>query len=236
MSLVQLQLLLITVSLLVLTTSSWASFLPGFSSITADGKIRHSCSGCGKKDLGIISRSLESELKQKLRLQSSLSSSSSSTTAKTELEFDWQGIAKGVFENDDRPVILFDGICNLCNGGVNFALDHDTVGNFRFASLQSKVGQSLLIRAGKKPDDISSIVLVTPSEAYFKSDAVLRISAKLQGNPLLPFMGSVGPFVPRFVRNIVYDFVADNRYRFGEADQCRMDFDNEYGNRFVSDK
>jgi predicted DCC family thiol-disulfide oxidoreductase YuxK len=154
----------------------------------------------------------------------------------TNLDFDWEATAKGVFEKDDRPVILFDGVCNLCNGGVNFALDHDSVGNFRFASLQSKVGQSLLIRAGKKPNDISSIVLVTPNEAYFKSDAVIRIAAKLEGNPLLPLMGTLGPFVPRFVRNTVYDFVAKNRYRFGEADQCRMDFDNEYGSRFVSDK
>ena len=57
----------------------------------------------------------------------------------------------------------------------------------------------------------------------------------LDGNPFLSWAGNLGPLVPRFMRNVVYDFVADNRYRFGEADQCRMDFDNEFGSRFVSD-
>lgn len=224
------QLLLIFLSLLFTTS---AAFLPGFSSISA-GKILHRPRSLQDQQFGITSRSLESKSEQIVRLQSS--SSTTPSPGMTNLDFDWEATAKGVFEKDDRPVILFDGVCNLCNGGVNFALDHDSVGNFRFASLQSKVGQSLLIRAGKKPNDISSIVLVTPNEAYFKSDAVIRIAAKLEGNPLLPLMGTLGPFVPRFVRNTVYDFVARNRYRFGEADQCRMDFDNEYGSRFVSDK
>jgi predicted DCC family thiol-disulfide oxidoreductase YuxK len=91
--------------------------------------------------------------------------------------------------------------------------------------------------AGKKPNDISSIVLVTSKRAYFKSDAVLRIAAKLDGKtPLLPLAGNLGQVVPGFVRNTVYDFVANNRYRFGETDQCRMDFDNEFGGRFISEK
>ena len=150
-------------------------------------------------------------------------------------DFDWKSYAKSLFTEDKRPIILFDGVCSLCNGGVNFAIDHDSVGKFRFASLQSKAGQTLLMRSGKKPNDISSIVLVTPDKAYFKSDAVLRIAQKLDGNPLLPVVGTIGPFVPGFIRNRVYDFVADNRYRFGEADQCRMDFDNEFGSRFVTD-
>ena len=172
--------------------------------------------------------------------RSSYSSLESTFTASNsdinDLEFDWKETAKEVFAGDKRPIILFDGVCNLCNGGVNFALDHDADGKFRFASLQSKAGQSLLIRSGKKPNDISSIVLVTPEDAYFKSDAVLRIAAKLNGNPLLPLAGNLGFGVPGFVRNIVYDFVARNRYRFGEADQCRMDFDNEFGSRFISDE
>ena len=107
-------------------------------------------------------------------------------------------------------------------------------GSFRFASLQSTIGKSLLLRSGKKPDDISSIVLVTEDEAYFKSDAVLRIASKLDGNPVLPVVGKVGRIVPSFMRNTVYDFVATNRYRFGEADQCRLDF-GEFDDRFVEE-
>ena len=105
----------------------------------------------------------------------------------------------------------------------------------RFASLQSKAGQSLLVRAGKRPEDTSSIVLATPTETYFKSNAVIRIAANLEGNPLLPIVGTFGHIVPGFIRDVIYEYVAKNRYRFGEADQCRMDFDNEFGNRFVSD-
>jgi len=161
----------------------------------------------------------------------------SSLLSSTEMdtEVDWKGIAKELFSDDKRPIILFDGVCNLCNGGVNFALDHDSVGKFRFASLQSKAGQALLVRSGKKSTDISSIVLVTDKEAYFKSDAVLKIATKLDRNPALPVVGTLGPIVPSFIRNTVYDFVASNRYRFGKADQCRLDFDNDFSSRFVPD-
>ena len=72
---------------------------------------------------------------------------------------DAKALAKTVFETDDRPIILYDGICNLCNGGVNFMLDWDSPnekrGNFRFAALQSEVGKALLQRSGRRPDDVS---------------------------------------------------------------------------------
>lgn len=170
-------------------------------------------------------------------LATAIYSSSSSTTdadVTDDATFDWKEIAKETFSTDKRPVILFDGVCNLCNGGVNFALDNDSVGEFRFASLQSQIGKSLLIRSGKEENDISSIVLVTADTAYFKSDAVLRIAQKLDGSVALPIAGTVGQFVPNFVRNKVYDLVANNRYRFGEADSCRVDGE-EFDNRFVSD-
>ena len=165
----------------------------------------------------------------------SSSTSSSSSSATETATIDWQTISQELFKTDSRPIVLFDGVCNLCNGGVNFALDNDSIGSLRFASLQSKAGQSLLLRSGKNPNDISSIVIVTSEQAYFKSDAVLRIAKVLDGNPFLPWLGKMGPLVPRFMRNVIYDFVADNRYQFGEADQCRLDFDNEFGSRFVSD-
>lgn len=134
-----------------------------------------------------------------------------------------QSIASTVFEMDKRPVVLFDGVCNLCNNAVNTAIDLDASshGKVRFAALQSKVGQSLLHMSGRSPDDISSIVLVEPTRSFFKSDAVLRIAQILE-SPVAAF-GNVGLLVPGFVRDSMYDVVANNRYRiFGESDQCRM--------------
>jgi len=174
------------------------------------------------------------------RWASSQTSASSAETNDAEEEtgiMDWKDIANSVFSGkDQRPVILFDGMCNLCNGGVNFALDYDDVGNFRFVSLQSKTGKALLMRSGKDPDDISSIVLVTSKQAYFKSEAVLRIASKLEGkNPLLPVIGTIGRFaVPSFMRDSIYEIVANNRYRFGEADQCRLE-DDRFFDRFIAD-
>jgi len=150
-------------------------------------------------------------------------------------EFDWEAIGNDVFKTDKRPVILFDGICNLCNGGVNFALDNDSIGSFRFASLQSTIGKALLIRSGKETNDFSSIVLVTEEQSYFKSDAVIRIASKLDGHPAFPVVGAAGQVVPSFVSNFVYDFVAKNRHRFGESsNECRLDF-GEFDDRFFDE-
>ena len=81
----------------------------------------------------------------------------------------------------------------------------------RFAALQSDAGRALLRRAGRAPDDISSIVLVEERDALGKSDAVLRIATYLE-NPLLPAAGTLGVLVPGFARDAVYDLVANNRY------------------------
>ena len=137
------------------------------------------------------------------------------------------------FATDKRPVILFDGVCNLCNGGVNFALDMDPPGKLRFAALQSTAGRALLRRAGRDPDDISSIVLVEEDAAYVKSDAVLRIATYLDTNPLFPIAGTFGPVVPGFLRDVLYDVVADNRYELlGMKDECRLG-DDRFDDRFV---
>ena len=133
-----------------------------------------------------------------------------------------------------KPIILFDGVCNLCNGGVNFAIDHDKEGKFRFASLQSNVAKSLLIRDGKDPCTTSDIVLVTPEKNYYSSEAVARIMSGLD-MPALKLLGLVGKVSPSFVRNAIYRVVSGNRFILGENDSCRMDFDGEYTSRFVSD-
>jgi predicted DCC family thiol-disulfide oxidoreductase YuxK len=150
------------------------------------------------------------------------------------IDWDWEQLSKDVFQTDKRPIVLFDGICNLCNGGVNFAIDQDENANFRFCSLQSKVAQSLLLRAGKSPEDMSSIVLVTKTDAYFSSDAVARIARELDAVPLQWF-GTLGQLTPDWIRESLYQFVSENRYKFGENDSCRLDFDGEYESRFVSD-
>jgi len=140
---------------------------------------------------------------------------------------------KDFFATDKRPIILFDGVCNLCNGGVNLALDLDPPGKLRFAALQSDAGRQLLVRAGRDPTDISSIVLVEENNAYTKSDAVLRIATYLE-NPLLPAAGALGPLVPQFLRDAVYDAVADNRYELlGIQDSCRLG-DDRFDERFVA--
>jgi len=154
------------------------------------------------------------------------------------VSWEWELLASSVFQHDDRPVILFDGQCNLCNGGVNLAIDYDPKGSFRFASLHRRVGKSLLLRSGRDPDDISSIVVCFPSgEAYVDCEAVLLIAQGLK-NPL-PIVARVGKVVvPAMLREAIYQYISKNRYKFalpGEFDSCRVDFDGKYDDRFVSD-
>mmetsp|Transcript_19010 Transcript_19010/g.41416 ORF Transcript_19010/g.41416 Transcript_19010/m.41416 type:complete len:265 (+) Transcript_19010:2-796(+) len=159
------------------------------------------------------------------------------STAKDEevvVDWDWKQMARDVFASDQRPIVLFDGVCNLCNGGVNFAMDQDDTARLRFASLQSRVGQSLLLRSGRSPTDTSSIVYVTEEDAFYSSDAVSHICMELDAAPLRWF-GRLGQLTPPWVREGVYQFVSENRYQFGENDSCRLDFDGTYTSRFVSD-
>jgi len=130
----------------------------------------------------------------------------------------------------DGPVVLFDGVCNLCNGFVQFLVPRDPEGTFRFASLQSDVGQELLAERGLPTDDLESLVLIEGDDCYVKSSAVLRIAAHLGGvYGLLPPLR----FVPRRVRDQIYDFVAARRYRwFGRKDQCTVP-DGDTASRFL---
>lgn len=148
-------------------------------------------------------------------------------------------VLEKVFQQDSRPIILFDGVCNLCNSAVNLALDWDPSGKLRFAALQSKVGQNLLQAHGRDANDISSIVFVTPKGAYTKSDAILGITQELNPLPFLPLrpLAAAGQFmVPQILRDAVYDGVADNRYSImGKRDECRFDADGEFDDRFVDD-
>ena len=119
-------------------------------------------------------------------------------------------------------LVLFDGVCNLCNSSVLFIIDRDPAARFRFAALQSDAAAEVLASLGSDvpAPGADSIVLVEDGRAYQRSDAALRIAKGLrQPWPLL------GAFlvVPRPVRDWVYDLIAKNRYRwFGRQDACRV--------------
>ena len=121
---------------------------------------------------------------------------------------------------DDGAVILFDGVCNLCSGFVQFVVPRDTEDKYRFASLQSDVGRELLAEHDLPVDELESVVLLEDGESYQKSAAIIRIAAGLGGayRLLSPFR-----YVPRSLRDWVYDFVAEHRYQwFGKKDRCMI--------------
>ncbi|PHQ29165.1 thiol-disulfide oxidoreductase DCC family protein [Leeuwenhoekiella nanhaiensis] len=119
-----------------------------------------------------------------------------------------------------EKIILFDGVCNLCNGAINFIIKHDPKAQFKFASLQGATGQKLLAKHHINPKETASIVLIEPERVSVKSSAALRIAKYLdRGYPLLyGFM-----IIPGFIRNAVYDFIAANRYKwFGKKNSCMI--------------
>ncbi|MFC6988862.1 thiol-disulfide oxidoreductase DCC family protein [Haloplanus sp. GCM10025708] len=118
----------------------------------------------------------------------------------------------------DGPVLLFDGVCNLCTGAVQFVLPRDPEGAIRFASLQSDVGRRLLDRCGRSPDELSTVVLVEGDDCYVKSAAAIRVARHL-GWPYAAL--AVFRALPRSIRDAVYDFVAERRYDwFGRRESC----------------
>ena len=121
---------------------------------------------------------------------------------------------------DDESIVLFDGVCNLCSGFVQFVLPRDEAGQYRFASLQSDAGQALLAEHDLPRDELESVVLIENGESHVKSAAIIRIATGLGGayRLLSPFR-----YVPRSLRDRIYDFVADHRYRwFGKKDRCMI--------------
>ncbi len=120
---------------------------------------------------------------------------------------------------DSKPVLLFDGVCNLCNDSVNFIIDRDRKEKICFASLQSEFGQEVLHKFGLPKSDFSTAVLVIGDHYYTKSTAALHIFKNL-GFPWSILFIFV--LVPAFVRNGEYSIVAPNRYRwFGKQEMCR---------------
>ena len=113
-------------------------------------------------------------------------------------------------------IILFDGICNLCNNYVNFIIKRDKRNQFRFATLQSDIGKDLITKYQIDISKTDSIILIKNEKAYIKSTAALNIARDLKGAYPL-FYGCM--IIPKFIRNRVYDIVAKNRYTwFGKKD------------------
>ena len=119
-----------------------------------------------------------------------------------------------------HALVLFDGVCNLCNAAVNFVIDRDPRGYFKFAALQSEEGRRLLERYGPDGEVLESLVVVEAGRVYRRSAAALRIARRLNG--LWPVL-YVLMLVPRPLRDAAYRFVARRRYRwFGRREACRV--------------
>jgi predicted DCC family thiol-disulfide oxidoreductase YuxK len=117
----------------------------------------------------------------------------------------------------NKKIILFDGVCNLCNASVKFVIKHDKKDIFRFVSLQSELGKEIINYIGIANQNIDSVILYEPGIAYYyKSDAALQIAKNLGG---IFHFGTVFKFLPTSFRNILYDFIAKNRYNwFGKQE------------------
>jgi len=133
-------------------------------------------------------------------------------------------------ESNDHPILLFDGVCNLCNGSIQFIIPRDPEGTLRFAPLQSEIGETVREAAGLSTDDLETVVLVDDGKAYLRSDAAIRLGERLGGGYRLL---SLGRLLPRPLRDWMYEFVADHRYDwFGRKDQCMVP-DDDVSDRFI---
>ena len=132
----------------------------------------------------------------------------------------------------DQRVILFDGVCNLCNSAVKFVLKRDKNSVFKFASLQSNAAKKLLSNTEVSAIDSTTFVLIENGTLYARSTAALRVCKHLSG--LWPLM-TVFMIVPRFIRDWVYNLISKNRYRwFGKRDTCMIP-SPEVKNKFLNE-
>lgn len=120
-----------------------------------------------------------------------------------------------------KKIILFDGVCNLCNGFVQFVIKRDKNDVFRYASLQSEIGRKLISERNIESEKLDSVILIDPGVAYFvKSDAALQIGHHLKGYRTI---SKILNLIPNGLRNIVYDIIARYRYAwFGKKDACMI--------------
>lgn len=119
-----------------------------------------------------------------------------------------------------QAIVLFDGVCNFCNGTINFIIRHDQEDRFRFAALQSEAGRELLRQYDLIRPGIDSVVLIENGQAFTHSTAALKIAQRLGG---VWQIFSILQVVPRSARDFFYRLFASNRYRlFGKKEVCMM--------------
>ena len=119
-----------------------------------------------------------------------------------------------------HSIILFDGVCNLCNGAVQFVIKRDNKNRFLFASLQSEEGKQILEDNNFPANKSDSFLLVEDGKVYERSTAALRVLKNLSGLRSLLY-GFI--IVPKFIRDSVYNWIAKNRYQwFGQKDECMI--------------
>lgn len=117
-------------------------------------------------------------------------------------------------------LLLFDGVCHLCDAGVRFIVRRDPAGKIKFAPIQSPLGRELYTRHGLDPAAPNTMLFLTPRGAFQASDAALEIARTLGGAWKLALLCKP---LPRFLRDAIYHFIARNRYRwFGKDDACMM--------------
>ncbi|HXJ99311.1 MAG TPA: thiol-disulfide oxidoreductase DCC family protein [Gelidibacter sp.] len=121
----------------------------------------------------------------------------------------------------NQKLILFDGVCNLCDASVQYVIKHDKNDVFRYTALQSEVGQFIIKKFNVDTSKTDSILLYSPENTiFYKSTAALKIASKLgfPRNLMAIFL-----IVPTFIRNFVYDFIAKNRYKwYGKKEECMI--------------
>lgn len=121
----------------------------------------------------------------------------------------------------EYSIVLFDGVCNMCNSSINFIIDHDPKKKFRFAALQSEIGVEIMQKHGIDPSKFDSVILIENNNYFTKSTAALRIARQISG--IWPIVYYCFIWLPPFLRNVFYDLIAKNRYQFfGKMDACRM--------------
>lgn len=121
----------------------------------------------------------------------------------------------------DKKIILFDGVCNLCDNTVQFIIKKDKKDIFRFVAIQSDLGQEIIKYIGVDTSKTDSILLYEPGQAYYyKAEAAIKIAKEVGGIYSLMGMFSV---LPKSLSNSVYDYVARNRYKwYGKKEECMI--------------
>lgn len=122
--------------------------------------------------------------------------------------------------HENKYIVLFDGVCNFCNAGVNRIITHDPKDRFRVAPLQSEIAATLLTPFGIKAENLDSVALIENGKIYQRSTAALRIARRMSGAWPLLFAFII---VPQFLRDAVYDWVGRNRYKWwGKREACMV--------------